>query len=575
MSSLPEHQVLKMPALSPTMKTGNIASYKIKVGDKVAPGDLLCEIETDKATIGWESQDEGYIAAILMPEGSQDVPVGKEAIVLVENAADVPAFANYKPGEDSAGKSEPAPAAPQPKQSAPAANSKSYPPHQLLNMPALSPTMTAGTIAGFKVKLGDKISPGDLLCDIETDKATIGWESQDEGYIAKILVSEGATEVAVGVPIFVVVDDSGIVPSFEDFTVDTTKPQSSGASAAKAGGSDQPKATSKPSQTPKSAPSPSQAVENKGGRVLASPLARKLAAENGIDLRAATPTGPHNRVIAADVLQAIESGAGSSVQAAPSVGVAGVDYTEIPHSNIRRVIASRLLESKTTIPHYYLSMDVCVDDLLKLRDQLNSKAKYDKEGKPDYKLSVNDFIIKASALALRDHPEVNVSWMENAIRKYNYIDISVAVASPTGSQATTSSINFDGFPGLITPIVTDADMKGLLSISNEVKALAAKARDGKLQPHEFQGGTFSVSNLGMFGITSFAAIINPPQSCILAVGATEERVVPAKGPNEDYAVSSFMRITLSCDHRTVDGAVGAQFLQTLKKYLSNPSTMLL
>eukprot|EP00960_Hanusia_phi_P055516 762994-Hanusia_phi.AAC.3 len=431
MSSLPEHQVLKMPALSPTMKTGNIASYKIKVGDKVAPGDLLCEIETDKATIGWESQDEGYIAAILMPEGSQDVPVGKEAIVLVENAADVPAFANYKPGEDSAGKSEPAPAAPQPKQSAPAANSKSYPPHQLLNMPALSPTMTAGTIAGFKVKLGDKISPGDLLCDIETDKATIGWESQDEGYIAKILVSEGATEVAVGVPIFVVVDDSGIVPSFEDFTVDTTKPQSSGASAAKAGGSDQPK-----------------------------------------------------------------SGAGSSVQAAPSVGVAGVDYTEIPHSNIRRVIASRLLESKTTIPHYYLSMDVCVDDLLKLRDQLNSKAKYDKEGKPDYKLSVNDFIIKASALALRDHPEVNVSWMENAIRKYNYIDISVAVASPTGSQATTSSINFDGFPGLITPIVTDADMKGLLSISNEVdfyllhasqlkssqvKALAAKARDGKLQ----------------------------------------------------------------------------------------------
>jgi len=550
-----------MPALSPTMKTGNIASYKIKVGDKVSPGDLLCEIETDKATIGWESQDEGYIAAILMPEGSQDVPVGKEAIVLVENAADVPAFANYKPGEDSAAKAEPAPAAPQPKHSAPAANTKSYPPHQLLNMPALSPTMTAGTIAGFKVKLGDKISPGDLLCDIETDKATIGWESQDEGYIAKILVAEGASEVAVGVPIFVVVDDSGIVPSFQDFTVDTTKPQGAGGAAAKAPSSEQPKAASPSSQAPKSAPAPaSQAVENKGGRVLASPLAKKLAKENGIDLRSTTPTGPHNRVIAADVLQAIESGVGSSVQSASSAGVAGVDYTEIPHSNIRKVIASRLLQSKTTIPHYYLSMDVCVDDLLKLRDQLNSKAKYDKEGKPDYKLSVNDFIIKASALALRDHPEVNVSWMENAIRKYNYIDISVAVASPTG---------------LITPIVTDADMKGLLGISNEVKALAAKARDGKLQPHEFQGGTFSVSNLGMFGITSFAAIINPPQSCILAVGATEERVVPAKGPNEDYAVSSFMRITLSCDHRTVDGAVGAQFLQTLKKYLSNPSTMLL
>jgi len=256
-------------------------------------------------------------------------------------------------------------------------------------------------------------------------------------------------------------------------------------------------------------------------------------------------------------MTAIESGAVGGGAGAPA-GVAGQDFTEIKHTSVRKIIAKRLLESKTTVPHYYLSMDICADELLKLRETLNTQAKKDKDGKPAYKLSVNDFIIKASALALRDHPDVNSSWMTDSIRQYHYVDVSVAVASPSG---------------LITPIVTDADMKGLTAISQEVKSLAAKARDGKLQPHEYQGGTFSISNLGMFGISSFAAIINPPQSCILAVGATEQRVVPAK--DGTFKASEYMRVTLSCDHRTVDGAVGASFLQSLKAYLSNPSSMLL
>ena len=284
-----------------------------------------------------------------------------------------------------------------------------------------------------------------------------------------------------------------------------------------------------------------------------------------MDLSAVKATGPHGRVLGKDVLEALEAGtamAGSSgvsggMAGAPA-GVPGQDYDEIPHTNIRKVIAKRLLESKTTVPHYYLTVELTIDNLLALREKLNKGAKKDKEGKPEYKLSVNDFIIKACALSLKENPEVNSSWMETFIRRYNYVDISVAVSSPNG---------------LITPIVADADLKGLVAISKEVKELAGKAREGKLLPHEFQGGTFSVSNLGMFGVTGFSAIINPPQSCILAVGETQEKVVPK--PDGTFGVSQVMRVTLSCDHRTVDGAVGAMYLQSLRKYIEDPTSMLL
>ena len=408
---------------------------------------------------------------------------------------------------------------------------------------------------------GDKIAPGDLIMDIETDKATMGWESQEEGVVAAVLVKEGDQEVKVGQVVLIMVDSASEVAAFTGYTA---------ASAAAPAAPAVPAAAASARSAPAAAPAapaggavravgggaPTKAA---GAKVLASPLARALAREAGIDLSAATPTGPHGRVIASDIMTAIESGAtGAKGGAGAPAGVAGKDFNEIKHTTVRKVIAKRLLESKTTVPHYYLSMDICADQLLKLRETLNSKAKKDKAGNPAYKLSVNDFIIKASALALKDHPDVNSSWMADSIRQYHYVDVSVAVASPTG---------------LITPIITDADMKGLTTISQEVKELAAKARDGKLQPHEFQGGTFSISNLGMFGISSFAAIINPPQSCILAVGATELRVVPEK--DGSFKASNYMRVTLSCDHRTVDGAVGAAFLQTLKGYLSDPSSMLL
>jgi len=396
--------------------------------------------------------------------------------------------------------------------------------------------------------------------DIETDKATMGWESQEDGVVAAVLVKEGDQEVAVGQVVLVMVDDASEVAAFSDYTAGSAPAPAPPAAAAPAAATPAAPVAAPKAPAGGAAPAGGGApAKSAGSRVLASPLARALAREAGIDLSAATPTGPHGRVIASDVMTAIESGAtGATGGAGMPAGVAGQDFTEIKHTTVRKVIAKRLLESKTTVPHYYLSMDICADELMKLRETLNSQAKKDKEGKPAYKLSVNDFIIKASALALRDHPDVNSSWMTDSIRQYHYVDVSVAVASPTG---------------LITPIVTDADMKGLTAISQEVKALAAKAREGKLQPHEFQGGTFSISNLGMFGISSFAAIINPPQSCILAVGATEQRVVPAK--DGSFKASNYMRVTLSCDHRTVDGAVGAAFLQTLKGYLSDPASMLL
>ena len=568
MSTLPPHTVLDMPALSPTMTTGNIATFKFKVGDKVSPGDLICDIETDKASIGWEAQEEGYVAAILVPDGTNDVPVGTPVLVIADSAGDVAALKDFKPSGGGAAPTAAATAAPAAVAAAGTAASappgKSYPSHVAMEMPALSPTMTAGNIASIKVKAGDKILPGDLIMDIETDKATMGWEAQEEGIVAKVLVSDGQQDVSVGQVVLVMVDDAASIADFADYSASTAAAAAPPSAAPSAPAAPAP-AAAVPAPAPAPAPGGGGGVggvgapaRTSGGRVLASPLARALAAEAGVELSMATPTGPHGRVIAADVMAAIESGAAASGSAAAMPGVPGQDFSEIKHSSVRKVIAKRLLESKTTVPHYYLSMDICADELSKLRETLNAKAKKDKEGKPAYKLSINDFIIKASALALRDHPDVNSSWMTDAIRQYNYVDISVAVASPTG---------------LITPIVTDADMKGLTAISEEVKALAGKAREGKLLPHEYQGGTFSISNLGMFGISSFAAIINPPQSCILAVGASEQRVVPGK--DGSFKTSEYMRVTLSCDHRTVDGAVGAAFLQSLKGYLSNPTSMLL
>lgn len=438
-----------------------------------------------------------------------------------------------------------------------------YPSHVVINMPSLSPTMTQGTLVSWKVAPGSKISPGDELGMIETDKATMSFDCSEEGYIAKLLVPAGTTDVALGTPIMVLTDSADDVAKFADFTV--------GPASAPARDS-----TKGPASAPTpAAPSPAAAItEEKAAivaqsssptpadttRIVASPLAKRLAAAAGVLLNNRAGTGPNGRITQADVeafisipVTKVTPVVAPKVTPAVAVPTDTDEFIDMPLSNVRKVIASRLLESKTTIPHYYLSADIRVDELLALREELNSLAE-----KGSYKLSVNDFVIKASALAMKSTPEVNSSWQGTFIRQYKNVDISVAVSTENG---------------LITPIVFGANQKGLATISQNVKDLAAKARENKLTPQEFIGGTFTISNLGMFGVKSFSAIINPPQSCILAVGASEKQVVvDAKG---EMVVCSVMTVTLSCDHRVVDGAVGATWLKNFKNYLEKPVTMLL
>ncbi|XP_044312259.1 dihydrolipoyllysine-residue acetyltransferase component of pyruvate dehydrogenase complex, mitochondrial [Varanus komodoensis] len=399
----------------------------------------------------------------------------------------------------------------------------------------------------------------------EVALATIGFEVQEEGYLAKILVSEGTRDVPLGTPLCIIVEKESDIPAFADYrdagvaeikppVAPLPSPPSPTAAAAA------------PSPAPQPAAPPSARVPMHKERVVASPLAKKLAAEKGIDLAQVKGTGPEGRITKKDIESFVPSRAApvqpraaepaAPLAPSPPAAAPGLPtgvFTDVPVSNIRKVIAQRLMQSKQTIPHYYLSVDVDMGEILVLRKELNQ------EMPQNTKLSVNDFIIKASALACLKVPEANSSWMDTVIRQNHVVDVSVAVSTQTG---------------LITPIVFNAHIKGLASINKDVVTLASKAREGKLQPHEFQGGTFTVSNLGMYGIKNFSAIINPPQACILAVGASEKRLVPAEN-EKGFDVASVMSVTLSCDHRVVDGAVGAQWLAEFKKFLEKPATMLL
>ncbi|XP_030637049.1 dihydrolipoyllysine-residue acetyltransferase component of pyruvate dehydrogenase complex, mitochondrial isoform X9 [Chanos chanos] len=436
----------------------------------------------------------------------------------------------------------------------------SLPPHQKVELPALSPTMQLGTIARWEKKEGDKINEGDLIAEIETDKATIGFEVQEEGYLAKIMIAEGTRDVPLGTPLCIIVEKEEDIKAFADYVetgVVSTPPPAPTPVAPP------PPAAAPAAPTPAPAAPAAPAAPRKG-RVFASPLAKKLAAEKGIDLGQVTGTGPDGRVTRKDIESFVPPKAAPPAAAptpsappaaAPAVGAVPTGtFTDIPISNIRRVIAQRLMQSKQTIPHYYLSVDVKMDQVLELRRELNEELK-----SKNIKLSVNDFIIKASALACLEVPEANSSWMDTVIRQNHVVDVSVAVSTANG---------------LITPIVFNAHIKGLAAISTDVATLAAKAREGKLQPHEFQGGTFTISNLGMFGIKNFSAIINPPQACILAVGGSEKRLLPADN-EKGFDVANMMSVTLSCDHRVVDGAVGAQWLAQFRRLLEKPVTMLL
>ena len=409
-------------------------------------------------------------------------------------------------------------------------------------MPALSPTMTEGNLAKWTKKEGDKVKPGDVIAEIETDKATMEVEAVDGGVMGKIIVPAGTESVKVNELIAVLLADGEDKKALENFKASSANQNKPAAAPA-------PAAASVP------APSAAPAPQASGKDVKASPLAKRIAEQKGVSLSGIQGTGPHGRIIRADVEEAKSSPRGAA-GAAVSYGRNPQEYTEVPNNNMRKVIAKRLLESKQTVPHFYLSVDCDINSLLAARERINDAAPKDKEGKPAYKISVNDMIIKATAQALKIVPAANATWTDAAILQYNNLDISVAVA-------------IDG--GLITPIVKNADQKSLAAISAEVKDLAGRARKGTLKPEEFQGGGFSISNLGMYGVKSFSAIVNPPQSCILAVGASEERPVIKGGKVE---VATIMNVTLSVDHRSVDGAVGAEFLQAFKRFIEDPVMMM-
>ena len=419
-------------------------------------------------------------------------------------------------------------------------------------MPALSPTMTEGNLARWLKQEGDRIKAGDVIAEIETDKATMEVEAVDEGILGRILVPAGTQGVKVNDVIAVLVEAGEAVPA---------------AGAA-------PKAAAAPAATPAPvaapvavAPAPVAAPAS-GDRVFASPLARRMAAQAGVDISKIAGSGPNGRIVKADVDAALSRGPAPASAAAAAAAPAPIaaprpaapvaitaPHTAVPNSSMRKVIARRLAESKATIPHFYVSTDVEIDALLKIRADLNARSP--KDGPGAYKLSVNDLVIKATAVTLRRFPNVNSMWTEDAILQLHDVDISVAVSIPDG---------------LITPIVKGADIKGLAAISNEMKDLAARAKSGKLKPEEFQGGGFSISNMGMYGVRDFAAIINPPQAGILAVSAGEQRPVVKNGA---LAIATVMTLTLSVDHRVIDGALAAEFLQALKRNIEDPLSLML
>ncbi len=433
-----------------------------------------------------------------------------------------------------------------------------------ITMPALSPTMTEGKLAKWHVKEGDAVKAGQVICEIETDKATMEVEAVDEGVIGKILVAEGTEGVAVNTPIAILLEEGEDKSAIKDAgtaapaaapaaKTEAARPQAAPATAA---------APSKPAAPPAAA-MPAPQARASGERIFASPLAKRMAEQAKLDLARIAGSGPHGRIVKADIDKAVASGTGKAAPApgAPAFapprsaasGVQGPLAREdklVPHSSVRKVIARRMTESKQTIPHFYLTLDCRIDALLEARRQLNGVSE-------KVRVSVNDLIIKAAGVTLRDYPDVNASWSDEGMVMHGAVDISVAVATERG---------------LITPIVRDADVKGLAAISAEMRDLAKRAREGKLRLDEFQGGSMTISNLGMYGIKDFAAIINPPQSCILAVGAGEERPIVVKG---QVVIANMMSVTLAVDHRTVDGARGAEWLRSFKAYIEKPATMLL
>lgn len=545
-------EIITMPRLSDTMTEGTVATWLKKVGDKISEGDILAEIETDKATMEFESFHSGTLLYIGVQEG-ETAAVDSVLAIIGQEGEDYKALLNGdQTQEDPVENKEESKEENQQKASDESGEDNETSTEipegvEIITMPRLSDTMTEGTVASWLKKVGDKVSEGDILAEIETDKATMEFESFYAGTLLHIGIQEG--ESAPVDSVLAIVGPEG---------TDVSAVLSGGAKPAK---KEQKEATEAPKkqESPASNNSTSdttQEVTTDGGRIFASPLAKKIAQDKGINLSQVKGTGENGRIVKSDVENFTPSAKAPSnevkevvAKSTPVAVTAGeVKVEEVKNSQMRKTIARRLAESKFTAPHYYLTVELNMDNAMEARKTINSL--------PDTKVSFNDMVVKACAMALKKHPQVNSTWTDAATMINHHVNVGVAVAVEDG---------------LVVPVVNHTDFLTLSQIGAAVKDLAGKARNKKLQPKEMDGSTFTVSNLGMFGIEEFTSIINQPNSAILSVGAIIEKPVVKNG---QIVVGNTMKVTLACDHRTVDGATGAEFLQTLKHYIENPVTML-
>jgi pyruvate dehydrogenase E2 component (dihydrolipoamide acetyltransferase) len=536
-------ELIKMPKMSDTMTEGVIAAWHKKVGDKVKSGDVLAEVETDKATMEMESYENGtllYVAA----EAKSAVPIDGVIAIIGNEGENIDALiAQIKGGAAPASAPAPTPVAVE--AAAPAAAVSSFDPSsvnaQAITMPKMSDTMTEGTIVAWHKKVGDTVKSGDLLAEVATDKATMEMESYENGTLLHIEVKEGDAVKIDGLIAIVGEKGTDVTALINHYKNGATKAPVAAAPAA---------APTVSAAAPAAAPTPVAAASNHSSdeRTKVSPLAKKLAADKGIDIKQVKGSGDHGRIVKKDIENFTPSAA--PVAAAPAVaGVIGQEsFEEVTVSQMRKVIAKRLSESLFTAPHFNLVMEVDMDKAVEARSSINEVA--------SVKISFNDMVIKASAAALRKHPMINASWLGDKIRINHHIHIGVAVAVEDG---------------LLVPVIRFADNKSLSQISAEVKDLGGKAKNKKLQPNDMTGNTFTISNLGMFGIEEFNSIINSPDSCILSVGGIKQVPVVKNG---EIKIGNIMKLSLACDHRVVDGALGAAFLQTLKNYLEDPVRIL-
>ena len=538
-------EIITMPRLSDTMTEGTVATWLKKVGDKVSEGDILAEIETDKATMEFESFYEGTLLYIGIQEG-ETAPVDSVLAIVGEEGEDYKALLNGN--DNKAEESKQTADNPESNENNDNATAETADEPageipegvEVITMPRLSDTMTEGTVASWLKKVGDKISEGDILAEIETDKATMEFESFYAGTLLHIGIQEGETAP---------VDDILAIIGPDGTDVDAVL------QAKKGGGATQEKTSENTvkKEAEKPASSEEKTEKKTEGRIFASPLAKKIAQEKGINLSEIKGSGENGRIVKSDVENFTPTAKSETKEAAKAstqvfVPAGESQVEEMKNSQMRKTIARRLSESKYTAPHYYLTIEIDMDNAIASRKTINSL--------PDTRVSFNDMVVKACAMALKKHPRVNSQWTDNNTIINHHVNIGVAVAVDDG---------------LVVPVVNHADLMSLTQIGAAVKELAGKSRDKKLQPKEMEGSTFTVSNLGMFGIKEFTSIINQPNSAILSVGAIVEKPVVKNG---QIVVGNTMTVTLACDHRTVDGATGAEFLQTLRNYIENPVTML-